>query len=94
MPVLRELVPAGRGYLTELEDFATRNEDRLQRLYDRVGPDTEFAQNGRYALARQPEGIIVLQQLEAARHDLKDAFDDEVDARYLADLAKAWGVRS
>jgi hypothetical protein len=93
MPVLRELVPAGRGYLTDLEDFATDYENRLQRLYDRFGPDTEFAQHGRYALARQPEGLIVLQQLEAARHDLKDALDGEIDDRYLADLAKAWGTR-
>lgn len=93
LPVLREVAPPYPTYRTQMDAFAALHEDRLQHLYDRFGHGTEFAQHGRYALARQPEGLIVIERLENARHDLLDAFDGEIEGRYLTDIAKAWGVR-
>ncbi|WP_128380444.1 hypothetical protein [Streptomyces cavernae] len=91
--MLRELVPPGRNYLTQLELFAYQHEVRLERLYDRFGTSSEHAESDRYALVRQPEGLIVLEQLTAARDDVFAAFDGEIGDHYLTDLAKAWGVR-
>ncbi|MFE5163280.1 hypothetical protein ACFRNT_33305 [Streptomyces sp. NPDC056697] len=93
MPVLRELVPPEPGYLTRLERFAHEHEERLERLYDRFDADSEHARTGRYALVRQPEGLIVIEQLATARHAAFAAFDGELEDRYRTDIAKAWGVR-
>ncbi|MFG2887599.1 hypothetical protein ACGFYV_35870 [Streptomyces sp. NPDC048297] len=93
MPVLRELVPPEPGYLTRLEAFAHEHEERLEHLYDRLGTGSEHVTTSRYALVRQPEGLIVIEQLATARHDVLAAFDGELEDRYLTDVAKAWGVR-
>ncbi len=94
MPVLRELVPPGPGYLARLEAFVHEHEERLERLYDRFGADSEHARTGRYALVRQPEGLIVIERLATARYDVFAAFDGEIEDRYLTDIARAWGVRT
>lgn len=94
MPVLRELVPPERSYLTRLERFASHHRERLNRLYDDFGADSEHDRTGRYALVRQPEGLIIVEQLATARYDLFAAFDGEIEDRYLTDAAKAWGVRA
>ncbi|MFE9347988.1 hypothetical protein [Streptomyces olivaceus] len=93
MPVMRELVPPEPSYLTRLERFVRQNEERLERLYDRFGTGSEHATTGRYALVRQPEGLIVIEQLATARYAVFAAFDGEIEDRYLTDIAKAWGVR-
>ncbi|MBZ6093383.1 hypothetical protein KVH02_34525 [Streptomyces olivaceus] len=93
MPVLRELLPPEPSYLTRLERFVRQNEERLERLYDRFGTGSEHATTGRYALVRQPEGLIVIEQLDIARYDVFAAFDGEIEDRYLTDIARAWGVR-
>lgn len=59
----------------------------------RFGTGSGHATTGRYALVRQPEGLIVIEQLATARHDVVTAFAGELEDRYLTDTAKAWGVR-
>ena len=79
MPVLRELVPPEPGYLTRLEAFAHEHEERLEHLYDRFGTGSEHVTTGRYALVRQPEGLILIERLATFRHDVLAAFDGELE---------------
>ncbi|MEU8810656.1 hypothetical protein ACN6LC_004530 [Streptomyces violaceoruber] len=77
-------------YITQLEDFATRNRDRLTELYRKYGPGGELARLERSGLIEQPESIVICERLDAAPMLLRGVWDGELEESTLERFTQLW----
>ncbi|MFC7831087.1 hypothetical protein [Streptomyces sp. NPDC057375] len=78
------------GYITQLEDFATRNRGRLAELYRKYGPGGELAKLERSGLIEQPESIVICERLDAAPMLLQGVWDGELEESTLERFTQLW----
>ncbi len=92
LPVVLTAVAAEdqAGYIAQLEDFATRNRDRLSELYRKYGPGGELAELERSGLTEQPESIVICERLDAAPMWLQGVWEGELEESMLERFAQLW----
>ncbi|MFI7006489.1 hypothetical protein [Streptomyces sp. NPDC050145] len=94
--VLAQAIDDPATYGEQLEAFAEKFRERLEAAYADYGPGrAHAAQDGRYVLAGQPEGLIVWERLSAIRSRirLKIAWShSDLPVSMLDDMAQAWGM--
>ncbi|MGW7412750.1 hypothetical protein [Streptomyces sp. NPDC054863] len=79
-------------YPERLEEFVSRYQERLVRLYADYGPQSAIAKHGRHELLAHPVSLIALERLSSARFALSARWDGELPDRWLNDLCGPWGI--
>ncbi|MFI0983649.1 hypothetical protein ACH4SP_42450 [Streptomyces sp. NPDC021093] len=94
LPVLWSVIPEEERdtYPERLEEFVTRYEERLVRLYAEYGPQSSIARHGRHELLAHPVSLIALERLSSVRFALAARWDGELPDRWLNDLCGPWGI--
>ncbi|MFJ6700701.1 hypothetical protein ACIQM4_32285 [Streptomyces sp. NPDC091272] len=96
LPVLWSVIAAAERetYPAQLEEFVSRHQDQLLRLYAQYGPQAAIAQHGRCELFAHPVSLIALERLSSVRtrHALAARWNGELPDRWLNDLCEPWGV--
>ena len=92
LDVLSLLIKVGSAnvldrFESSIEDFVSRNRDKLTELYERYQGD-DLAN----PLIWQPETLLVFLQLETDPFRLKEVWQEELPMELLISLADAWGT--
>ncbi|MEU8894161.1 hypothetical protein [Streptomyces sp. NPDC048442] len=81
-------------YPQRLEEFVSRYQERLVRLYAEYGPQSPTAKYGQRELLAHPVSLIALERLSAvrSRYALAARWNGELPDRWLNDVSTTWGV--